>query len=118
MYYAALHELNLMRIRAVNWFKEQNGGVTVIEIIIILAIVIALGIFFKDQIIDLANSIWNSISGNEANVTNFDKLKSGGLVLEHQVLLVVVVAKLWIDSAKHELILLYGGNCSPHIKIF
>ena len=23
MYYAALHELNLMRIRAVNWFKEQ-----------------------------------------------------------------------------------------------
>lgn len=28
--------------------------------------------------IDLANSIWNSISGNEANVTNFDKLKSGG----------------------------------------
>ena len=33
MYYAALHELNLMRIRAVNWFKEQNGGVTVIEII-------------------------------------------------------------------------------------
>ena len=44
MYYAALHELNLMRIRAVNWFKEQNGGVTVIEIIIILAIVIALGI--------------------------------------------------------------------------
>lgn len=78
MYYAALHELNLMRIRAVNWFKEQNGGVTVIEIIIILAIVIALGIFFKDQIIDLANSIWNSISGNEANVTNFDKLKSGG----------------------------------------
>ena len=78
MYYAVLHELNLMRIRAVNWFKEQNGGVTVIEIIIILAIVIALGIFFKDQIIDLANSIWNSISGNEANVTNFDKLKSGG----------------------------------------
>ncbi|MFR5619159.1 MAG: Flp1 family type IVb pilin [Clostridium sp.] len=53
---------------------------TVIEIIIILAIVIALGIFFKDQIIDLANSIWNSISGNEANVTNFDKLKSGGRV--------------------------------------
>lgn len=44
MYYAALHELNLMRIRAVNWFKEQNGGVTVIEIIIILAIVIYNGL--------------------------------------------------------------------------
>lgn len=66
-----------MRIRAVNWFKEQNGGVTVIEIIIILAIVIALGIFFKDQIIDLANSIWNSISGNESNVTDFSKLNPG-----------------------------------------
>lgn len=33
-------------------------------------------------------------------------------------LLVVVVAKLWIDSAKHELILLYGGNCSPPYKNF
>ncbi len=78
MYYAALHELNRMRIKAVNWFKEQNGGITVIELIIILAIVIALGIFFKDQIIDLANSIWNSISGNESNVTDFSKLSPGG----------------------------------------
>ena len=62
MYYAALHELNLMRIRAVNWFKEQNGGVTVIEIIIILAIVLILQIRFGTVLVAMKQMLQTLIS--------------------------------------------------------
>ncbi len=43
-------------------FKEDNRGVGVIEVVLILVVLIALVIIFKDKITALLNSIFGSIS--------------------------------------------------------
>lgn len=43
-------------------FLKDESGMTVIEIILVLVIVIGLIILFKNQIEALANNIWKSIN--------------------------------------------------------
>lgn len=61
MYRACLSQLNIWRLRAVNWFKEEKGANEIIAIVLILAVVIALAVVFRKQIVDMANSLWDSI---------------------------------------------------------
>ena len=42
--------------------KNDNKGVGVIEVILILVVLIALALIFQEQITGLAENIWNSIS--------------------------------------------------------
>jgi len=43
---------------------HNNKGVAVVEIILILVVLIALVIIFRDQITALVNNIWNDINGD------------------------------------------------------
>ena len=43
---------------------RDNKGVAVVEIILILVVLIALVIIFRDQIMALVNTIWNDINGD------------------------------------------------------
>ena len=42
-------------------FKEQAGGAEVIATLIIIAVVLALALMFKDKLYDLVASLWNSM---------------------------------------------------------
>jgi len=42
----------------------NNSGVAVVEVILILVVLIALVIIFRDQITSLVSSIWKSINGD------------------------------------------------------
>ena len=43
---------------------ENDQGVAVVEVILILVVLIALVIIFRDQIVNLVHTIWKSINGD------------------------------------------------------
>jgi len=49
-------------------WKNESGEANIIAIILVLAIVIALAIIFKNQLTALFNRIWNSLFNNVSNV--------------------------------------------------
>ena len=56
---------------AVVWwksFKQDNAGVGVVEIILILAVLIALVLVFKDQIEDIVEKAFKVITGDVSSV--------------------------------------------------
>ena len=48
--------------------KNESGEANIIAIILVLAIVIALAIIFRNQLTALFNKIWNSLFSNVDNV--------------------------------------------------
>lgn len=50
------------------FWKNESGETNIIAIILILAIVIALAIVFKNQLTALFNKIWNSLFSDVDNV--------------------------------------------------
>lgn len=50
----------------VRYFLEDENGIGVVEVILILLVLVGLVIIFKDQIISLARSIFTSI-GNQVD---------------------------------------------------
>lgn len=61
-------EAGKQRVR--NFMQEEVGGTEIIAVIIILVVVIALGLVFKDNIIEMANNIWDKIGGGSGNGGN------------------------------------------------
>ena len=48
--------------------KEYVSGITVIELVLILVIIIALLVIFKDQLIDLLNTIFEKITSESYGI--------------------------------------------------
>ena len=46
-------------------FKEQAGGAEVIATLVIVAVVLALALMFKDKLYDLVAGLWNSMVGQK-----------------------------------------------------
>ena len=55
-------------------FMEDESGMGVVEIILIMVVLIAMCVIFKQQITSLVNNIWNSINKSAK------KIYSGGAV--------------------------------------
>ena len=51
-------------------FLGNDKGVAVVEVILILVVLIALVIIFRDQIVALAISIWKNINGDAKDILN------------------------------------------------
>lgn len=58
-----------MEVRSMNVYKriwmeflEDESGMGVVEIILIIVVLIAIVLIFKNQITDLVNDIWESIN--------------------------------------------------------
>ena len=49
--------------------KEEKGGSEIIATIILVAVVVLLALFFREQIGSLISNIWNSITGAEGEIT-------------------------------------------------
>ncbi len=49
-------------------FLEDESGMGVVEVILIIVVLIAMVIIFKDQITELVNNIWKSINENAKKI--------------------------------------------------
>ncbi|MBQ4260124.1 MAG: hypothetical protein IJB84_07705 [Lachnospiraceae bacterium] len=68
MYFKALY----MKSKAMNALKNERGEANLISIILILAIVIALALVFKDNIKKLFDQIWGSMfEDTTSGLTNY-----------------------------------------------
>ena len=50
--------------KVMNVLRNEKGETNLVAIILILAVVIALVVIFKDYLVDLFDSIWESIGGD------------------------------------------------------
>lgn len=51
-----------------HFFSEDEQGIGVVEVILILLVLVGLVIIFKDQIVSLAQSIFSNISSQAGSV--------------------------------------------------
>ena len=62
------------KIKVENWFrrafKEQAGGAEVIATLIIVAVVLALALAFKDKLTQLVKNLWNNITNDGSDYSN------------------------------------------------
>ncbi|MDE5862836.1 MAG: hypothetical protein K2H34_00625 [Lachnospiraceae bacterium] len=49
-------------------FWQDESGMGVVEIILIIVVLIAMVVIFKEQITTLVNSIWESINGSAKKI--------------------------------------------------
>lgn len=54
---------------------RNNGGIAVIEIVLIIVVAIALVAIFKNQAIALVNKIWKSVTEGSTGITGFGLFK-------------------------------------------
>lgn len=55
-------------------FGDERGAFGIIEIIIIIAIVLVIAFFFRDQITEFVKNLWSkNIDGNTEDVTKMSK---------------------------------------------
>ena len=59
-----------MKNKAKKLFFNQQEGIGVIEIILILVVLIALVIIFRDQIKAIVDNAFTAINGNANSITN------------------------------------------------
>ena len=55
--------------KARKFLKDEKGGAEIIATIILVAVVVLLALFFREQIGALVTNIWSSISGKEGEIT-------------------------------------------------
>ncbi len=60
--FMAKEKMNEGKNRIKKFFTEEAGGTEFIAIILILVVVIALGVMFKDNIIQIASNLWAGLS--------------------------------------------------------
>ena len=53
-----------------NFFKKENGGMTIIEIVILIAIVVILAVAFKDAIINLLQNLFEGINSGVSDIAS------------------------------------------------
>lgn len=51
------------------FLKEERGGAEILAVIILVAIVVLLAVFFREQLGELVSEIWNSISGKTEKIS-------------------------------------------------
>ena len=55
---------------AIQQFKNDNSGIGVVELVLILVILIALVVIFKGQITKIVTDAFNSITNNADSIIN------------------------------------------------
>ena len=66
---AIKHTANYAKATVHGWFqrtfKEQAGGAEVIATLVIIAIVLALALIFKDNLANLVSTLWDNMMGKK-----------------------------------------------------
>ncbi len=56
----------MARIKAMQFLQEEDGDVNIVSIVVLIGIAVLLAVFFKNQIVNLLNSLFKTIN-NSAN---------------------------------------------------
>lgn len=58
------------RIKLEGFLRDERGDVNVVSIVILIGIAVLLAAFFKDQIGDLLENLFRTITGNAENIVD------------------------------------------------
>ena len=58
------------RIKLEGFLRDERGDVNVVSIVILIGIAVLLAAFFKDQIRDLLENLFRTITGNAENIVD------------------------------------------------
>lgn len=56
--------LNIAKLKAEDFFKDENGAVDIVAIVVLMGIVVLVALVFKTQLSKLVNTLLDTIKGN------------------------------------------------------
>ena len=59
--------LNRQRDKLKEVFLDETGAVDIVAVVILIAIAVVLGVYFRKQIVDLVTGIWDEIDTSPIN---------------------------------------------------
>ena len=62
--------INLVQAKVKDFFRNEDGEVNIIAIVVLIGIAILLALIFKDRIAELINSLFDTIDSNAQNAVN------------------------------------------------
>ncbi len=62
--------LNIAKLKAEDFFKDENGAVDIVAIVVLMGIVVLVALVFKDKLIGLVRDLFTTIKGNATKAVN------------------------------------------------
>ena len=59
--------LNIAKLKAEDFFKDENGAVDIVAIVVLMGIVVLVALVFKKQLTDLIKNLFLTITGSANN---------------------------------------------------
>lgn len=59
--------LNIAKLKAEDFFKDENGAVDIVAIVVLMGIVVLVALVFKDKLSGLVTDLFKTITGNAKN---------------------------------------------------
>lgn len=56
--------LNIAKLKAEDFFKDENGAVDIVAIVVLMGIVVLVALVFKDKLSGLVKDLFITITGN------------------------------------------------------
>ncbi len=60
--------LNIAKLKAEDFFKDENGAVDIVAIVVLMGIVVLVAIIFRKQLTDLVEHLFKTITGSADKV--------------------------------------------------
>lgn len=65
--YTMMMYLNIAKLKAEEFFKDENGAVDIVAIVVLMGIVVLVALVFKTQLSRLVTDLFITITGNAKN---------------------------------------------------
>lgn len=62
--------LNIAKLKAEDFFKDENGAVDIVAIVVLMGIVVLVALVFKDRLSGLVKDLFTTITGNATKAVN------------------------------------------------
>mgnify|MGYP004489417897 CR=1 FL=1 len=62
--------LNIAKLKAEDFFKDENGAVDIVAIVVLMGIVVLVALVFKDKLSRLVTDLFTTITGNATKAVN------------------------------------------------
>lgn len=59
--------LNIAKLKAEDFFKDENGAVDIVAIVVLMGIVVLVALVFKDKLSGLVTDLFKTITRNAKN---------------------------------------------------
>ena len=65
--YTMMMYLNIAKLKAEEFFKDENGAVDIVAIVVLMGIVVLVALVFKTQLSKLVTDLFKTITGTANN---------------------------------------------------